>query len=99
MELTIELQCPDGSWVEATEATPGGLVRYTLEGVNSDTTTLPAGVVVINGPVPAGTSYVPESATPSGPSLLTEADPESIRWTYLEPSSLEKALRCPIRCV
>ena len=84
ISLTIELRCSDGSWVEATEARPGGVVRYSLEAVNTDVTTLPAGVVVLKGPVPVGTSYVSESATEST-SLLTEVEPSGVKWTYLQP--------------
>lgn len=59
-------------FTEATTARPGQVVEYRLFAVNTGDTTLPAGTVVITGPVPDGTQFVPNSATPSSDSILTE---------------------------
>lgn len=59
-------------FTEATTARPGQIVEYRLFAVNNGSTTLPAGTVVITGPVPNGTQFVANSATPSSDSVLTE---------------------------
>lgn len=56
----------------ASEARPGQIVEYRLIVRNVGDETLPAGIVVITGPVPEGTQFVPFSATPSDDGLLTE---------------------------
>lgn len=56
----------------ATEARPGQVVEYRLIVRNVGEETLPAGIVVVTGPVPEGTQFVPFSATPSDEGLLTE---------------------------
>ena len=53
-------------------ARPGQTVEYRLFAKNEDETNLPAGTVVITGPVPDGTTFVPNSATPNSDELLTE---------------------------
>jgi uncharacterized repeat protein (TIGR01451 family) len=62
-------------------ARPGQTVEYRLVAKNEDETNLPAGTVVITGPVPDGTTFVPNSATPNGDQVLTEysADGESFQ--------------------
>jgi uncharacterized repeat protein (TIGR01451 family) len=66
----------DGSVSEepkpATTARPGQIVEYRLVARNETDTTLPAGTVIITGPVPGGTTFVPESATPKDERILTE---------------------------
>jgi uncharacterized repeat protein (TIGR01451 family) len=66
----------DGSVSEeakpATTARPGQIVEYRLVARNETDTTLPAGTVIITGPVPPGTTFVPESATPKDERILTE---------------------------
>ncbi len=59
-------------FTEATEARPGQVVEYRLIVENVSDETLPAGIVVVTGPVPEGTEFVPSSATPSSDALLTE---------------------------
>lgn len=59
-------------YTEATTARPGQVVEYRLFATNEGDTTLPAGTVVLLGPVPDGTSFVPNSATPSSERVLTE---------------------------
>lgn len=59
-------------FTEATEARPGQVVEYRLIVENVSDETLPAGIVVVTGPVPEGTEFVPSSATPSSEALLTE---------------------------
>ena len=59
-------------YTEATQARPGQVVEYRLFAVNQGDTTLPAGTVVLTGPVPDGTRFVPTSATPSSERILTE---------------------------
>lgn len=56
----------------ATTARPGQIVEYRLTARNEGETTLPAGTVVITGPVPDGTTFVANTATPSSETLLTE---------------------------
>jgi uncharacterized repeat protein (TIGR01451 family) len=66
----------DGSVSEeakpATTARPGQIVEYRLVARNETDTTLPAGTVIITGPVPPGTTFVAESATPKDERILTE---------------------------
>lgn len=57
---------------EATTARPGQIVEYRLFATNDGDTTLPAGTVVILGPIPEGTSYVENSTTPSSERVITE---------------------------
>jgi uncharacterized repeat protein (TIGR01451 family) len=59
-------------YTAATTARPGQVVEYRLFATNIDDTTLPPGTVVLTGPVPEGTQYVANSATPSSERLLTE---------------------------
>ena len=59
-------------FTEATEARPGQVVEYRLIVRNVGDETLPAGIVVVTGPVPEGTQFVAFSATPSDDGLLTE---------------------------
>jgi uncharacterized repeat protein (TIGR01451 family) len=62
-------------------ARPGQTVEYRLFAKNEDETNLPAGTVVITGPIPDGTTFVPNSATPNSDNLLTEysADGENFQ--------------------
>ncbi|MEM7739105.1 MAG: hypothetical protein AAF267_25380, partial [Deinococcota bacterium] len=50
---------------EASTARPGQTVEYRLVVQNIDDTTLPAGTVVVTGPIPAETTFLAGSATPS----------------------------------
>jgi uncharacterized repeat protein (TIGR01451 family) len=59
-------------FTQATEARPGQTVEYRLLVRNVSEETLPPGIVVITAPVPEGTEYVPNSATPGTEVLLTE---------------------------
>ena len=59
-------------YTEATEARPGQTVEYRIFVKNVSGTTLPAGLVQIRLPIPEGTEYVGNSATPSSDRLLTE---------------------------
>jgi uncharacterized repeat protein (TIGR01451 family) len=74
--VVSEVTKSDGSKGEkltpADTARPGQIVEYRLFAKNTSDTTLPAGVVQITSPVPAGMQFVPNSATPSSDSLLTE---------------------------
>ncbi len=56
----------------ATTARPGQIVEYRLTARNETDTTLPAGTVALTGPVPPGTTFVPESATPTDERISTE---------------------------
>lgn len=53
-------------------ARPGQIVEYRLFARNEDETSLPAGTVIITGPIPDGTTYIPNSATPNSETILTE---------------------------
>jgi uncharacterized repeat protein (TIGR01451 family) len=57
---------------EASEARPGQTVEYRLFVENVVDYSMPAGTVVVTGPVPEGTQFVPDSATPSSELILTE---------------------------
>ncbi len=56
----------------ATQARPGQIVEYRIIVSNVSEETLPPGIVVITVPVLEGTQFVPNSATPSSETLLTE---------------------------
>jgi uncharacterized repeat protein (TIGR01451 family) len=71
-------------FAQATEARPGQTVEYRLIVTNVSEETLPAGIVVVTGPVPDGTQFVPNSATPSSEELLTEYSADRGR-TFSEP--------------
>lgn len=60
------------TFTEATSARPGQTVEYRLFATNNDSTTLPAGTVVVTGPVPDGTTFVANSATVDEERVLTE---------------------------
>ncbi|MEJ2666378.1 MAG: hypothetical protein P8Z81_04645, partial [Deinococcales bacterium] len=74
--IVSEVTNKDGSKSEkltkADSARPGQIVEYRLFAKNVSNTTLPSGVVQISTPVPNGMQYVPNSATPSSSTLLTE---------------------------
>lgn len=59
-------------YTESSEARPGQTVEYRIFIQNVSGTTLPAGLVQIRLPVPEGTEYVANSATPSSDRVLTE---------------------------
>lgn len=59
-------------FTESTEARPGQMVEYRIFVRNVSDTTLPAGLVQIRLPIPEGTEFVPNSATPSSDRVLTE---------------------------
>lgn len=59
-------------YVESSEARPGQTVEYRVFIQNVSDTTLPAGLVQIRLPIPEGTEYVANSATPSSDRVLTE---------------------------
>ena len=85
-EVTTDDGDREERFSEATTARPGQVVEYRLFATNDGDTTLPAGTVVILGPVPDGTSYVENSSTPTSERVITEfsADGE----TYTEPPVL-----------
>lgn len=74
--LVNQVTRDDGSREErltpTTEARPGQTIEYRLIARNVGDETLPASIVVVTGPVPSGTQFVPNSATPSTDALLTE---------------------------
>ena len=85
--VVSEVTSEDGNVEErfsaASTARPGQVVEYRLSVNNQEDTTLPAGTVVVTGPVPESTRYADGSATPTSERVLTEftADGE----TYGEP--------------
>ena len=85
-EITTDDGDREERFSEATTARPGQVVEYRLFATNEGDTTLPAGTVVILGPVPDGTSYIENSSTPTSERVLTEysADGE----TFTEPPVL-----------
>lgn len=78
---------------EATEARPGQVVEYRLFAVNGGDTTLPGGAVQILGPVPDGTTYVSESATPTSEVVLTEYTEDGSNFTDSEQGLAYSAVR------
>ena len=74
-------------YTETTEARPGQMVEYRIFVENVSETTLPAGVVQIRLPVPEGTEFVPNSATPTSDRVLTEFSADGGR-TFSEPPVL-----------
>lgn len=73
----------------ATSARPGQVVEYRITAVNRSEETLPEGIVEIIGPIPDGTSYVPNSATPSSERVLTEYSAPGSQEYSEEPVLLE----------
>ena len=73
----------------ATSARPGQVVEYRITAVNRSEDTLPEGIVEIIGPIPEGTSYVPNSATPSSERILTEYSATESQEYSEEPVLLE----------
>jgi uncharacterized repeat protein (TIGR01451 family) len=71
-QITRDDGAREERFTEATEARPGQIVEYRLVVTNVGDQTLPPGIVVVTGPVPEGTQFVPFSATPSDERLLTE---------------------------
>jgi uncharacterized repeat protein (TIGR01451 family) len=74
--LVNQVTGEDGAVTEdlkpATTARPGQIVEYRLTARNETDTTLPAGTVSITGPVPNGTTFVADSATPTDDRISTE---------------------------
>ena len=60
------------SFTETTTARPGQVIEYRLFARNEGETTLPAGTVFVTGPVPEGTTFIANSATPKDERILTE---------------------------
>lgn len=85
--VVSQVTASDGSveekFSEATTARPGQIVEYRLFASNMGDTTLPAGTVVITGPVPEGTTFVARSATPGSERLLVEYSADNT--TFSEP--------------
>lgn len=86
-EVTGDDGTKQESFVEATTARPGQVVLYRLFAQNNGDTTLPAGTVEIIGPVPEGTVFVPNSATPTSERVLTEFSADGGE-TFSEPPVL-----------
>jgi uncharacterized repeat protein (TIGR01451 family) len=68
----------------AQTARPGQIVEYRLVATNDSDTTLPAGTIIITGPVPDGTTFVPDSATPKSERILTEYSADSTNFSDSE---------------
>jgi uncharacterized repeat protein (TIGR01451 family) len=65
-------------------ARPGQMVEYRLKAKNEGDTTLPAGTVIITGPVPDGTTFVANSATPKDERILTEYSADGTNFSDAE---------------
>jgi uncharacterized repeat protein (TIGR01451 family) len=59
-------------FTQSDTARPGQTIEYRLFVRNEDATTLPAGLVEVLGPILEGTTFVPNSATPTSDRVLTE---------------------------
>lgn len=70
--VTLDDGTREERFTEATSAIPGQVIEYRVFATNVGETTLPAGRVQVIGPVMAGMEFVPGSATPSSPRILTE---------------------------
>jgi len=57
---------------QATTARPGQVVEYRVTAVNRGPDTLPEGIVEVLGPIPNGTTFIGNTATPSSERVLTE---------------------------
>ncbi len=83
--VVSEVTADDGTRTEnftaATSARPGQIVEYRLFAVNNGDTTLPPGTVVITGPVPDGTRFMENSATPTSERLLTEYSVDGLEFS------------------
>jgi uncharacterized repeat protein (TIGR01451 family) len=74
----------DGQLTPATTARPGQTVHYVLKISNQSQTTLPSYTVIITGPIPANTKYVPGSASQLENIELEETD-NAVKWTLQKP--------------
>jgi len=63
--ITKEDGATEEHFTEATEVEPGQVIEFRLLVQNQGEATLPTGTVMVTGPVPAGTRYLANSATPS----------------------------------
>lgn len=81
--VTGEAGTQEERFTEATSARPGQTVEYRVFVRNEGDTTLPENSVVVTGPVPEGTRYLEDSATPSSEQVLTEYTVDGS--TYREP--------------
>lgn len=70
--VTLDDGTQEERFTPATEAIPGQVIEYRIFATNGGETTLPAGRVMILGPVMEGFEFVPRSATPSSERVLTE---------------------------
>ena len=70
--ITAEDGSKQERFFESETARPGEVIEYRLFVSNQGERTLPAGTVMITGPIPEGTSFVDGSATPDSENVLTE---------------------------
>jgi uncharacterized repeat protein (TIGR01451 family) len=63
--ITKEDGTTEEQFTEAKEARPGQVVEYRVVVTNISDETLPASNAAITGPIPATTTYIADSATPS----------------------------------
>jgi|SRR5690625_76967 len=75
---------------QATTARPGQIVEYRFTATNRGPDTLPEGIVEVVGTVPNGTTFIPNSATPTSDRVLTEFSADGNEFTQ-EPVSIESA--------
>jgi uncharacterized repeat protein (TIGR01451 family) len=73
-----------GELTLATTARVGQIVHYVLKVSNDSQVTLPSYTVIITGPIPAGTSYVPGSAS-QFEGIILEETASAIEWTFERP--------------
>lgn len=112
IEVRIEafLVTQEGIYVPTTQARPTQVVEYWIFARNSDPTTLPAGSVSVDGPVPESSLYILGSAFndgnfdvefSDGTSFVdSEADPvRTVRWTYLQPLEPNQEVKVTYRVV
>lgn len=85
--ITTEGGLRQETFIPATTARPGQVVEYRVFVTNRGNTTLPAGTVLVIGPIPEGTVYLDLSATPTSERLLTEFSADGGN-TYMEPPVL-----------
>lgn len=88
--IETKVECPQEPSIdivkraEQTIVGPGGIIDYVIVIYNGGAA--PASVVM-NDPIPAGTSYVPGSATASAPSVSYIGGSNAIQWSGMVPAT------------
>jgi uncharacterized repeat protein (TIGR01451 family) len=87
--VTKEDGTQEEEFIAATEARPGQVVEYRVLVSNISNETLPASNAFITGPIPATTSYIADSATPTSAEARVEFSADGGQ-TFAEKPLIEK---------